>query len=153
MRGGEEEGWEGFVLDADLQPEGEEEDMHVLQSDAGAGGRGRGWGSPGGGEGGGVAWAGERRQLGGADQGLQLGGQQRPAARGTCDASRQSMTHPPRPTPPSLSERDPAEGSREAVLVAHGNPAGNCDGGCEPWIKTVDEAAAEDEAAGFTPAL
>ena len=83
MRGGEEEGeegWEGFVLDADLQPEGEEEDMHVLQSDAGAGGRGRGWGSPGGGEGGGVAWAGERRQLGGADQGLQLGGQQRPAA-------------------------------------------------------------------------
>ena len=51
VRGGEEEGeegWEGFVLDADLQPEGEEEDMHVLQSDAGAGGRGRGWGSPGG---------------------------------------------------------------------------------------------------------
>ena len=44
VRGGEEEGWEGFVLDADLQPEGEEEDMHVFQSDAGAGGKGRGGG-------------------------------------------------------------------------------------------------------------
>ena len=47
MRGGKEEGeerWEGFVLDADLQPEGEEEDMHVFQSDAGAGGKGRGGG-------------------------------------------------------------------------------------------------------------
>ena len=59
------------------------------------------------------------------------------------------MTHPPRPTPPSLSERDPAKGSREAVLVGHGNPAENCDGDCEPWIKTIDEAVAEEEAAGF----
>ena len=41
---------------------------------------------PGGGEGGWVARVGERRQLGGADQGLKLGGQQRPAARGACDA-------------------------------------------------------------------
>ena len=51
VRGGEEskeEGWEAFDPDADLQPKGEEEDMHVLQSDAGAGGRGRGWGSLGG---------------------------------------------------------------------------------------------------------
>ena len=43
--GGEEskeEGWEAFDPDADLQPEGEEEDMHVFQSDAGAGGKGRG---------------------------------------------------------------------------------------------------------------
>ena len=50
VRGGEEgweEGWERFALDDDLQSEGEEEDMHVLQSDSGAGGRGRGWGSPG----------------------------------------------------------------------------------------------------------
>ena len=38
----------GFDPDADLQPEGEEEDMHVLQSDAGAEGRGRGRGGPGG---------------------------------------------------------------------------------------------------------
>ena len=35
------EGWEEFALNADLQSEGEEEeeDMHVLQSDSGAGGR------------------------------------------------------------------------------------------------------------------
>ena len=53
--------------------------MHVLQSDMGTGGRGRGWGSPGG-------RATSAGQLGGADQGLKLGGQQRPAARGACDA-------------------------------------------------------------------
>jgi len=49
--GGEEskeEGWEAFNPDAELQPEGEEEDMHVFQSNAGARGKGRGWGSPGG---------------------------------------------------------------------------------------------------------
>ena len=35
----EEEGWEVFEPDADLQPEGVEEDMQVFQSYAGAGSR------------------------------------------------------------------------------------------------------------------